>query len=625
MRTATLKRTALIALAIVGIAGGLTWLIVLLFFPYTPPETVVAKDYPLVPISSSPYLNVTSKATYAGTKVCSECHERETTTYHQTTHSKAFNDVHADNAPKGTTFTHAPSGMEYQASVEGGQLHHREILRDKAGKVLAEDDRVIQYLVGSGKHARTYLFKEGNFFLESPLTWYTSKQSWGMSPGYDVPVSQGFARMVGTPCLHCHTGLLKPEKPAFRDVHILEQSISCERCHGPGSLHVARHRENPDWKGDQDRTIVHPDSLNRNLLESICGQCHLQAEASIHLRGRNHFDFRPGLALTDFRVDYQFKHNEDQMTVVGHTEQMRLSKCYQRNEHLTCTTCHPMHRTVPADKVSWYRRKCLNCHKAEHCKVSEEKRLAQSREDNCVQCHMPVSGTEIAHVAFTHHRIGIHSETPHKPATSGSTLIPLQDVSHLPAIDRDRALGIAYVHVWNNKKLTKEHKQVIRQKANELLLSVYKRGMHDGETLGALAQTVYGHSTANAVDLAQRALKDKHLSIDGQGFARTVIADAHFEAKNYSGAIPWLEALVKDRYKYEDWFLLGLCYQLSQQPEKAREALEKARKINPFRPEVHQYLGNVYVVLGEQRLAEASLNRAQALEAHPSPRTKLEK
>src|SRR4029077_7469854 len=132
---------------------------------------------------------------------------------------------------------------------------------------------------------------------------------------------------------------------------------------GPGSLHVERHRAKKHTAGEEDLTIVNPEKLPRPELEAICAVCHLSGPASILLRGRKVTDYRPGVPLTDYRIDYRFDSGNEQMTVVGHIEQLRQSACYQKSKELSCLNCHDPHTSQkPKDSIAFYRRKCLDCH-----------------------------------------------------------------------------------------------------------------------------------------------------------------------------------------------------------------------------------------------------------------------
>jgi hypothetical protein len=292
--------------------------------------------FDLPPLSSSPFQNTLPAATYVGIAACAECHEEEYRTYRQTAHSEALNRLDPTAEPPDGSFVQAATGRAYTIYRRDGHLHHREAARDEGGKEYVQADFPIRYLLGSGHHTRSYLIEVDGFLAESPLTWYTSRRSWGMSPGYDRPNHRGFERAADATCLFCHVGRVSAPDRDYQRLTITEQPIGCERCHGPGSLHVARQRALPRGTKANDgasrRTIVHPNRLSRSLREALCAQCHLNAEAAVTVRGRSLSDFRPGLPLSDFCINYRLDEPDLQMTVVGHVGQLHLSRCYQGSD-----------------------------------------------------------------------------------------------------------------------------------------------------------------------------------------------------------------------------------------------------------------------------------------------------
>lgn len=301
---------------------------------------------------------------YVGSRTCAECHPGEHASYRETAHSRSLAEVHADEEPPPGSFFHAASGRRYAVRREETEIRHREWLELPDEASPAVNDYSVCYLVGSGRHTRTYLIDDGGFLAESPITWYQSRRAWGLSPGYDVATNAGFERAADVGCLFCHAGRIETVGGSDTRLVIKEQAIGCERCHGPGESHVEQHRNGrrqtdanaakvprtPEASGTRpvpanDEMIVHPGRLSRALREAICAECHLVGNAMVLRRGRHQGDFRPGLPLSSYRADYRLDTSHAQMKVVGHVDQMRLSRCYRENQTLTCTTCHdPMER-----------------------------------------------------------------------------------------------------------------------------------------------------------------------------------------------------------------------------------------------------------------------------------------
>ena len=265
----------------------------------------------------------------------------------------------------------------------------------------------------------------------------------------------------------CHAGRVETVAETSHRLQFHEQKIGCESCHGPGSLHVNARRKLPKFAGEVDFTIVHPGKLSREVNEAICARCHQRSAAFASVRGRSISQFRPGLPLTDFRIDYKPEQSDDAMTVVGHFEQMRESRCYTESKTMTCTSCHDPHLSMqPAEKIGYYRRKCLSCHESDGgCKLPEKPRLQKSPKNNCMQCHMPKSGTDIPHFAFTHHRIGLkHKLTkPEQQPNSASRLVPMGNLANLLPIDRQRCLGLAEIEY--SEKTAEPARSIIRERA----------------------------------------------------------------------------------------------------------------------------------------------------------------
>ena len=55
----------------------------------------------------------------------------------------------------------------------------------------------VQFAVGSGQRGRAYLIDHDGYLFASPLTWYPTKNSWDLSPGYEKRNAR-FTRSAGS-------------------------------------------------------------------------------------------------------------------------------------------------------------------------------------------------------------------------------------------------------------------------------------------------------------------------------------------------------------------------------------------------------------------------------------------
>src|SRR5205814_1122960 len=149
-------------------------------------------------------------------------------------------------------------GFEFAVKRHGDRVWHQERRRDAQGRVLTELDAEVHYAIGSGTRGRTYLVDRDGALFQSPISWFSQTGVWDLTPQFDV--IEHFERPAQPECLFCHANQVEPvahtlnryRPPLFRGY-----AIGCERCHGPGALHVQA-RERGDVFVGLDDTIVNP-------------------------------------------------------------------------------------------------------------------------------------------------------------------------------------------------------------------------------------------------------------------------------------------------------------------------------------------------------------------------------
>jgi predicted CXXCH cytochrome family protein len=463
------------ALATAGlILAGLGW-------PFGGQPPAGAPLEPAPPASVSPFLNTRPAVQYVGDAACAGCHRGLSRSYHAHPMGRSFAPVTPGDGLEPYPATFEALHMRFTAERRGDRVFHKVVYLDAAGKPApgVEAEAEVQYAVGSGTQGRSYLLNRDGYLYQSPISWYTLKKSWDLSPGYRT-VALHFTRGVSDRCLFCHCNDARPvegtENGYRTDPLFRSHAIGCERCHGPGELHVAL-RKRGDDPGEVDHSIVNPRHLEPALREAVCQQCHLQGAEAVVRRGRSLRDYRPGLPLHDFLSVY-VKPPElaDNYKVVSHVEQMHVSRCFVKSGgKLGCTSCHDPHALPkPEWRVEEYRGACLKCHGEAACTLPVAERRAKDPQDSCIECHMPRAPTsDVAHAAITDHRI---VRSPGKPPRPRSGLapgsVPLlffhRDLVRGPDPGRERDLALAMVRV-SQKPGDERVRRLICQRALPLL------------------------------------------------------------------------------------------------------------------------------------------------------------
>lgn len=595
----------------------------------TAPDPVVenkAPDFRLPPVHSSRFRNTAASVAYVGNRACRECHPGEHATYLETNHSRSLAEIDASHEPPSAEFQHELSGRHYRVYRDGKTLRQCEFVRDSDGQEVVLADHAMRYVLGSGNFARMYLVDIDDSLLESPMTWYPRRNKWGMSAGYEKdPLHPGFSRSIGWSCLNCHAGRARTIDGADQRLKITEHAISCERCHGPGELHVRERKAGLPIHGGIDDSIVNLRHLSRARQEDVCSQCHFSSAADVSVRGRSVMDFRPGLRMSDFRVSYRIKRDESGMTVSGQIEQMRLSRCYIESKSMTCATCHDPH-AVPkkSERVAYFRNKCLSCHQTESCGLPVKQRRAKQPQDNCAACHMPRGPTDIPHFSFAHHRIGIHKTSKTEKYNASDRLEPAVDVSHLPEHERMRQLGLANDHFagklaggfddeTRDDPSYRALADVFRRRAREILEQVRAAGVEDPALETALSRHHWRRNPRQCILHAEAALKSSAIAPSDRRDALFYLSSTLFDARRYKEATPHLQAWAKIERFEIPLMLLAICHQRQGRPRKALPLIRQAVLIAPFRADLHETLATAYRELQHPDEAKRHSERAKLL------------
>ncbi len=268
-----------------------------------------------------------------------------------------------------------------------------------------------------------------------------------------------------------------------------------------------------------------------------------------------------------------------------------------------------------------YLQKCMECHTIDDCGLPTTERLLQEPADNCMTCHMPQVATDIPHIAFTHHRIGIHKKTasdrPVSPASG--QLIPFGDVSQLSEVARQRGLGLAYVEVAE-KQSNPDRAAKYRNRASQILKGVAETqdANADGDVFAAIARFAWDEQKpADALENVSRAMNSPFISDGARVNSLLIAGDSYLQLRDSENAIPQLERLVKLRRRSQDWLLLGIARYQCGQKATGISAVQHAVEIQPFRADLHITLAELFKDSGKNDESDIHRRLAAWLNAQP--------
>jgi len=343
---------------------------------------------------------------YIDDSACARCHADIANSYQRTGMARAFFRPRESKIIEelGKPFVHAPSKQIFEMVWRDGHLIFRRYQHDPDGKPVNLLEQQVDWILGSGHHARVYVYQtpDGELY-QLPIAWYSQTRSWGMAPGYDRADHDGVTRRVRHECMFCHNGY-----PETADSHDgfwrsqtfpkkLPEGTGCQRCHGPG----ADHTREPAAK------IINPIRLSTARRNDVCSQCHLLPSVAVQgarRLGRDIYSFRPGDALSDYQLTTDSV-PKDRFEISQHAYRLQQSRCFRESKgQLDCLTCHDPHRRPPPEeRAASYQRVCTGCHEKVIGKDSRH-----TMQSECVSCHMQKRRTEdVVHVVMTDHRIAL--------------------------------------------------------------------------------------------------------------------------------------------------------------------------------------------------------------------------
>jgi predicted CXXCH cytochrome family protein len=299
--------------------------------------------------------------------------------------------------------------------VRDPRTHPEAIIPDLRTNPLTKFTREQVALVYGSVWKQRYFTKIGDDYFPEGAQWDVVHKVWRpyfVANGTDwwstLYPPDNMQRPTGPTCDGCHS--------VDYNIHtkqVAEWNVGCERCHGPGSAHVAH---------PSRANTLNPARMDYVRANDTCIQCHSQGRPLTSPIEGKYYDwpvgYHAGLNLDNFWQLEEHKLGETTFTHfpdgTAHKNRMQgndfvQSVMYRRG--ITCFSCHDVHGTEnyaqlrkPVDKL------CLDCHgpmspNGPRTATLEEHthHKKDSPGSQCVACHMPKIATTIADVKVRAH------------------------------------------------------------------------------------------------------------------------------------------------------------------------------------------------------------------------------
>ncbi|NIM02205.1 MAG: tetratricopeptide repeat protein [Acidobacteria bacterium] len=597
---------------------------------------------------------------YVGRDACRDCHQGNAVNFAGTGMGRSFYPLRPDNVVEDFTdrneFTDPRSGVTYRMFRRGDRFYQRQFVLDTAGNETAIDEYELTYVVGSNNHSRGYVTLRDGKLFQAPICWDPTEEFWMFCPGFEYQ-NDHFGREISASCIFCHNGRVEPvagERNLYREP--LAMGIGCERCHGPGSAHLAAREDPPDpWgePGQADPTIVNPARLPREQRLEVCFQCHLgdtSATVRVVRHGRSLQDFRPGMRITDVLVPFRYEQpTVSSYSLVSQADRMILSRCYLESEgRLECLTCHNPHIPVYERPPGSFRDNCRICHDLQACTATAEARSGTAPPDDCVACHMRrAEPNDRRHSIFTDHWIRRDARTTTPDRRTRYELEPIfpEVFDTYPAGERSYYTGRAHflralsspppVREWHFDRAAEAFREAIEKDFGVaetwfFLGKILMHGQKPAEAFVAFRQALErdpGHQDAAFAAAQSLAALGRHdeasLVLKGMlernpdhGLALAELGRLRWTAGRYEQA----EELYRRAVRREPWnpqFRLNLGMTLASQgrmDDAVEEALA-ATRLDPDSPEMWELLFNAAREAGRDVLQAEALYQLDRLRA----------
>jgi len=558
---------------------------------------------------------------YVGMQTCRTCHEEVYKTFIQTGMGQSFGFATkqksaADFSPAHALVYDTALDYYYKPYWQNDSLYVMEF-RVEGGDTVHKRIQKIDYIVGSGQHTNSHIYDVNGYFYQAPITFYTQKHQWDLAPGFEKGSNTRFKRLIEIECMSCHNGYPDFVANSENKYISVKTGIDCERCHGPGSLHVQEKQAGNivDTSKTPDYSIVNPRRLSTELQNNVCQRCHLQGIAVLN-DGKTFFDFHPGMKLSEVMNVFmpEYEGAQDKMIMAAHVERMKKSRCYIESGKMSCITCHNPHVSVKFTPRTQYINACMSCHrdnKSQNPKskiqteCTENPQVRAAKNNDCITCHMPHNGSiDIPHVAVTDHFIRKRpfEDTMQKKITAFLGMKCFNN-DHVDAITIARGYIEFYERYAPSKPLLDSALLYLDKQKD---VEAAQKQSRDYIRLYYLLED-YGKVVQYAAGLQQSAIND--------AWTAYRVGEAYYQLHQPVQALPWYKRATEIwKYSLDFESKYGICLLSLGKMQDAMTVFNFILNENPDYVSANTNLGYIYMQQGNSTMAYSYLVHANELD-----------
>lgn len=350
----------------------------------------------LLLLAASTWSALAAGPTYVGAAACVKCHAEVSHKWAQSRHSKMVQPA-SSTGVKGD-FSRGRVVLRddnYTLAERGGAYYITESYL--SGK---PQEHRIDYTLGNRRMQHYLTTLPDGRIVVLPPTWDVQRQQWFHNMDIADPdeTSEILVQTWNKGCYSCHVSQEEKNYDNNTDSYKtvwLDFGTNCERCHGPGSLHVANH-SNPKNKTSA-RDIVLQTRLDPARNTMVCAQCHSLRDiyATGYTAGANYYDFYLPVIEFNQPIDRDPAYWPDGRTRRFSNDAFGLwqSECFLKGG-VTCVGCHTTPHEVDIEKNPQLRPDanalCTHCHSGiEKALTAHTHHTTASAGSSCVECHMP--------------------------------------------------------------------------------------------------------------------------------------------------------------------------------------------------------------------------------------------